>query len=504
MKLNPFSDECQKDYMLYLEMIIQDESLAREEAKKYMILKSNKAQEKFNIYHSIFLSNISAVLLIDGYFSNGKILYASHNFPDLFNYNGKEILSLTIDDLIPYCMQSFHKELVNDAIKYSNIKYIFKEPRDSLLKNKRNEIFNIKKFVKPVPNLSYGLIYITYLQKIHNPNLNIILDKNLKISGFTQMLQIDSSFSMNRRYNLSSELIGYHIGLIIPEVLPLLEYKNDEFNIIKKDFEIKGYLYSVGNKNEIINKEDIIKEIKGIKNKVDIILDKIKNNKISINDYKGEIEDDPQNISFEFNEFINELSAKKIKSFSIFYKINLKTFIDGKYKYYIVNINDDIISENEFLGKENEATSTPDEKNSKFFKSTLLKNKISKTTLESKKKIKIKVEKNNNHISLSKENTNIDKNNASKFNNTNNKESNSKDNHEKTNKNNDHENINEANKEIQNGKKLKSMSSNKSSVDKRGCNKIKDYILDRKETFPLKIMKGLCFIIGLAKIALMI
>ena len=60
---------------------------------------------------------------------------------------------------------------------------------------------------------------------------------------------------------------------------------------MKKNYELKGYLYP-------------IEKIKEIKNKINIILDKIKNNKISINDYQGQIEDDPQNISTEYNELI--------------------------------------------------------------------------------------------------------------------------------------------------------------------------------------------------------
>ena len=43
---------------------------------------------------------------------------------------------------------------------------------------------------------------------------------------------------------------------------------------MKKNYELKGYLYP-------------IEKIKEIKNKINIILDKIKNNKISINDYQG-------------------------------------------------------------------------------------------------------------------------------------------------------------------------------------------------------------------------
>ena len=57
---------------------------------------------------------------------------------------------------------------------------------------------------------------------------------------------------------------------------------------MKKNYELKGYLYQ-------------IEKIKEIKNKINIILDKIKNNKININDYQGQIEDVPENISTVYN-----------------------------------------------------------------------------------------------------------------------------------------------------------------------------------------------------------
>ena len=378
IELNPFSDESHRDYILFLDNIIQDEFYAREESKKYMLLKSSKFKEKTNIYHSLFLINTSSVLLVDGYSSYGKILYASQNFSYLFMYSSKELLSLTIEDLMPTCIQIFHKELINDALKFSNIKYIFKEPKDALLKNKNNGIFNIKLFIKPVPNLSYGLIYFNYLQKIHEQKIMIILDKDLKINAFSEMSHTGSSFTMNNNgFNLNHNILGYHIGLIIPDILLLLEYKNDEFNIVKKDYLFKGNLYPV-------------EKVKDIKYKLDIILDKIKNNKIDINEYQGDIEDDPQNISYEFNEFLNELYSQKIKSCSIFYKIQMHSFIDGKYKYYRIYINNDLISENEIQFKEvNDVAENLNNKNNS--KSGV---KTSKSK-ESKKKIKIGTGENN-------------------------------------------------------------------------------------------------------------
>ena len=179
IELNPFSDESLKDYKLYIDSILQDEFLSKEETKKYLSLKNSKSQEKFNVYHSMFLVDTSTVLLIDGYLTIGKILYCSPNFSFLFMYNGKELLNFTIDDLLPNCIQVFHKELMEDAIKYSNVNYSFKSPKDSFLKNRNEGLFNIKLFVKSVPNLSFGLIYFTYIQKLHDPNLIIVLSGSI-------------------------------------------------------------------------------------------------------------------------------------------------------------------------------------------------------------------------------------------------------------------------------------------------------------------------------------
>jgi hypothetical protein len=332
IELNPFSDECQKDYLLYLDTIIQDEILSKEESKRYMILKNSKIQVRYNIYHSMFLSNTSSILLVDGYLSNGKILYSSSNFSLLFMYNDKELLNLTIEDLLPNAIQVFHKELVDNAIKYSNINYSFKELKETFLKSRIGGLYNIKLFVKPVPSLSYGLIYYSYLQKINEPNFIIVLDKDLKINGFTEMSQTGSLFTMNNGFNLSHNIIGFHIGMIIPDIFSLMEYKNEEFIINKIDHELKGYLYPIDKVNDL-------------KNKVNNILEKIKLNRNE--DNYGQIETDPQNISNEFNELLRELSNYKSNPFSIFYKIKLHTFLEGKYKYYRIYINNDILTDNE-------------------------------------------------------------------------------------------------------------------------------------------------------------
>jgi hypothetical protein len=377
VELNPFSDEFYKDYLLYLDAIIQDEFLSREESKKYILKKNKKYQEKLNVYHSMFLIDTSTVLLTDGYLSNGKILYATRNFPLLFMYSGKELLSLNIEDLLPVVVQPFHKELIENSLKFTNVNNTFKHPKDSMLRNKNGGLFNIKLYVKPAPNLYYGLVYYSYLQKNHDLNLIFTLDKELKITGFTDMIQTGSSFTMNNVFNLTHNILGYHIGLIIPDILSLLEFRNGEYNIAKIDYELKGYLYSIEKTREL-------------KNKLIAILEKIKHSNALFSDYQAQIEDDPQNIINDFNDFIKELNLQNNKAFSIYYVIRKFTFLDGKYKYYRVYVNNNIITEKEYgisLEKKKDGNDNLSDTNKNNFLD--FKSNLSRISKESKRKIKL-------------------------------------------------------------------------------------------------------------------
>lgn len=490
IELNPFSDEYHKDYTLYLDNIIEDEFLSKEESKKYILLNNNKSQEKNNIYHQMFLVDTSSVLLVDGYLSYGKILYASQNFPFLFMYTGKELLSLFIDDLLPNCIQNFHKELIEDAVKYSNINYTFKYPKDSLLKNKNGGLFNVKLFIKQVPNLYYGLIYYAYLQKIHDQNFIIILDKDLKINGFTEMAQTGSLFTMNNLFNLSNNILGYNIGIIIPDILTLLEYKNDEFNIVKKNYELKGYMYP-------------IEKIREIRNKTNIILDKIKTNNININDYQGQIEDDPQNISFEYNELIKELNKQNIKPYNIFYRIKLYTFLDDKYKYYRIYINNIVFSNNTINVKPIKLTKDSQENGDKYKKADF---KSSHSKISSKKAIPLKVgdkkhfgftnKTNKLEISAVSRNSISNANNQKKEDLKNQDESGN----EKINTDNK---INEGKKNILNKINSISLYNSKSNIVMSGFNKIKNDIINNKEIIPLKLMSYMSYIFCIITILFM-
>jgi PAS domain S-box-containing protein len=388
IKINPFCDEIYRDYSLYLEAIVKDDILYKEESKKYLLLKNEKFEEKDNMYHSMFLADKSTIILIDGCLSNGKILYTSPNFSMLFSYNVNELLNNTIDELLPNVIQKIHRELVINAIKYSNIKKIYKRLINTLLKNKNGRLFNIKLYVKHIPNLRYGLIYYCFLQKNNDSNFIIVLDKDLKVNGIADMTKTESSYGIGGKYNLNSLIYGYHIGYLIPDIFSNLYYKDGEFNIIKKNVELKGYLYPI---NKIGDKKSI----------VDNIIEKIKNN--NINDNQNQIEDIIENIYDDYMQLINQFSKDNILPYNIFYKIQMLSFLEGKYKYYRIYITDDIIATNEkenLLQQKNliDENKVSKKNNSKFiFRNTSISNKKIKEFKKKKsKKIKFQTISNDN------------------------------------------------------------------------------------------------------------
>ena len=464
IEINAFSDEPRKYYMIYIDVILRDDFLSKNETKKYTLLKNSKMEEKLNTYHSMFLNDTSSIILADGYLSNGKILYSSENFPLLFNYNVKELLSLTIEDLLPITIQPFHKELIDNGIKYSNINFVYKQQLNSLLKNKNGRLVNIKLFVKPNPNLSYGLTYFIYIQKIHESNdFIIVLDKNLKINGFSEITGTGTSFTIDEGYNLNQSLYGYHIGIILPDILPLLIFKDEEFSIINNGLELKGYLYQVHNLNNL-------------KSKVDIILDKIKMNK-SNNNIEIKIEDNRKNINDEFNELIKELNSENKKPYSIFYRPKLYSFLDGKYKYYRLYIDKDIITEDE--NNQDLPIKYEDVKNAKLndINNSKIGKSLSKFSIGDDKNTK----GNNKKIIIN--NINFEKNNIESL----------KDNE------NDVENEKNEGKEIKenDGEKNIDKNNNSSSQEKFancGIDKLKMDIVNRRDTIQIKMMKYLCLI----------
>jgi len=361
--LNPFSDEIEKDYMIYLETILNDDILVRTEKKRFNSLKSEKLFERNNIYYSMFNQDISTILLADGYSFNGKIFYTSPNFSSLFMFTGKEILNATINDLLPDIIQTFHRYLVEDSIKYSNIKYIFKRPRNVLLKGKNDIIFNVDLYVKPCPNLTFGLIFFIYLQKFQEQNFIFILDENLIINGFTGINKMENNIIMSNNYGLSHYINGHHIGLIVPEIIFHINYdiKSNSFSLSRNNIDIKGNLYSISNFKDLDNK---------IKNILQILKQR-KNNELN--------EDNKLNPFDEYEDFIKELNSKCEKKYSIFFRIEEHNFIRGKYKYYRIYIINDLLIENEIKMNSNFSSLSNERDNS--IKNSLNKN-ISKTKLK--------------------------------------------------------------------------------------------------------------------------
>ena len=293
----------------------------------------------------MFKNDINSVLLIDGYSTNGKILYATPNFPYIYRINGKEIINTSIEELLPNVVLPFHKDLMDNILKYSNVTTTFNNDFNIYLKGKNNALFYVSLYVKPVPNLSYGLIYFLFLSKIQEHEFTILLDKDFKIDGFTEM-NLGNSFTLNNNannnYNLTSQAYNHHIGKVIPEILLELCYKDNLFYVEKNDIDIKGNLYALNNlKDNELDKE------------INILLDIIKKKGfLDVNEYNEE----SKKALRHYHDLIDELTEKNNKSYSIFFKIETRKFLDDKYRYhriYVINDNLYLVENTNFITNKN-------------------------------------------------------------------------------------------------------------------------------------------------------
>ena len=477
MEINPFSNESENDYMLYLKTILQDDILAKEEEKKFSLIKSSKLPEKNNIYHSMFKNDINSILLIDGFTINPKILYATPNFSFLYKFNGKEIINTPIEELLPNVIQPFHKDLMDNILKYSNISNTFQKSLNVYLKGKNNSVFNVNLFIKPVPNLNYGLIYFSLFTKLLDHEFTIILDKDFKIDGFTEMNQ-GTNFTLNNNstnnYNLGSQAINHHIGLIIPEILLQIYYKDNILCMNKNDIDIKGTIYSINN-------------FKDLDEKILVLLDMIKR--------KGfmniaENIDESRKILREYNELKAYITERKSKSFSIFFKVETKLFLNGKYRYHRLYVTNDnlYLTENihyldtkciNFSASENE----DDKKNNeKPGNSSTLKLENEEKPRKSQKKLS---NFGNLYIGKKEENTldNFKKIKIKVF---------QKEINNQVEQNNNDENINLFGNNINNSKK--NLLGKKENFDIVGFKRFKAHILSKKDSIQITIMKLVSFL----------
>ncbi len=374
--INPFNEEIEKDYMLYLQNIIQDEELAEKEDKRYNQIKMSKISEKNNTKYLIFLKDSTTVILVDGYQSNGKIIYALSNFATMFNFTPKEILNIFINDLMPSNVATFHKELIKDALKYSNLNYVYSKEKIIVLKGKNNILYKINTYLKTIPNLSYGLIYIQIITIIKDNQLLIVLDNNFKINSMSDPLSITNGFS----FKYTNTLVGHHIGLLIPDIFKQMQYKNQKYILNKNDIDLKGILYP--NTSNFYDDENLINAILDkIKDDGELIFDEhitededdnyyFNRDFVTKSSYKSKLNNsfyNNKNISNnlnninvqsnceEFNSLINNLNERyKQRTYSIFYHIINKTFLNNKYSYTHVYITQDLMLDNEnFISKIN-------------------------------------------------------------------------------------------------------------------------------------------------------
>lgn len=505
IELNPFNEESYRDYTLYLKEILQDDILFRNEAKKYNNIKSSKMSDRNNMYNSLFNPN-SSIILVDGYFNFGKILYTAPNFSSLFNFSGKEVLTMGIDDLCPTVVREFHKEVIENAIKYSNLSVIFNKQKEFLLKGKSGNLHNVKVYLKCVPNLSFGLIFMVNIFKVVDNSYIIVLDREFKISAFTDIFTQGVSFNNNSGYSLDRSIINSYLAIVIPDILLQLEYREEYgFYLAKDDCDLKGVLYNIA-PNRLLNE------------KVDKVLEQIKQNGKLNFDHEGY-----QDSTQEYDELINEITSKCSSKHSIFYKVITRTFMN-KYRYYRVYISNDLITMHEHSNANNNTgmLSSGFVGNSKLkgFKDGLLlgkdkilnvNNQLNATPLagnfaaiaangESQKQIKIKL---NAFGSGEEENKLLGENI------NNNKNSNEQKNNEEVNEQEKNEKIRneivkrEAPNEKSHSSRNKS-SLSKSSVDSASFNKLKNGILEKKEVSAIKFMKYLSIVFGFGSMLLIL
>lgn len=471
MELNPFNEEAFREYTIYLRDIIQDDILLRNETKKFHTIKFNKISERNNMYSNLFNEN-SSIILVDGYFTFGKILYTSPNFPALYNYNSKEVLSMEIDDLCPTVIKECHREIIENAIKYSNISVLFNKQRDFLIRGKNGNLHNIKFYIKCVPNLSYGLIYMVNIFKIVDTSYIIVLDKDFRISSYTDIFTQGISLSSNNfGYSFDRIIINSHLGIVLPDILLQLEYKEDYgFFLSKDDFDLKGILYNLS-------------PSRSLNEKVELVLEKIK--------LYGKLNTDNEGLRDsieEYDDLLREITSKSQTKHSVFYKIITRSFMN-KFRYYKVYISNDLITmhENRNSNTGNFSTGLEKNQNNKNKINNKHPDKNSKLNIkedskkdESKNRVKIRMEL---FKSGEEENKLLEKQNK-----------------ENENKEKQEDELKELS--IISSKNNSALS--KSSIDSASFNKLKNGILEKKEVTAIKFMKYMTILFGICTIILIV
>ena len=332
--LNPNNVQICTDYLLYISNILKDDILLKAENKNFI----NHKKKTYNF--SMFNEEISSVMLVQGVNDCGKILYKTPNFNKIFTYESNDSLSFSIYDLIPNCIAEFHQDLIENSIEYSNISYIFNKEKEIQLKAKNNTYITAIIILKSLPNMTYGLFFIVYLKKIikQHEKLIILLNKNFEIDGFTRNITMsqNSLTELNKKnYEMTSSIIGLHITAIIPEIFALLKFKDNEFYFTMENKEIKSELFP------LLPWKELVEHINKMLNKMKGILKKENKDIKTTNILNNYMIYENENI-FLYNKLLEIIKSRCVKSYNICFKIEKRSFINDKYKYYKIYIKDDI------------------------------------------------------------------------------------------------------------------------------------------------------------------
>jgi len=326
--LNPFCEDCENNYYIYLQTILQDDELVKTEQKRINLIQNNKSSERTNIYYGLFLKDQSSILLVDGYSNMGKILYVTPNFENVYDYKNNELLTGKIDNLLPKTIAEFHHELIENSIRFSRLEKMFKKPLETSIKGKRNGLFTVDIYIKAVPNFKFGLIYFCYLKKITTNTFNIMLDQNLKITCYTDLFKDGNNSLIVQFFGLKPPLTNRNICVFIPEILKQIQYKDGQYSFVKNDIDLEGTFYPISNINEV-------------ETKVNLILEKIK-----VTGFLKMSEDGENQDTFkEFDELMFMIRKRYTKGTKIFYKIKTKVFLN-KYTIHLFQMSNDLVKYN--------------------------------------------------------------------------------------------------------------------------------------------------------------
>ena len=442
INLNPFCDEIEQDFIMYLDNIIQDDDLLNKLSKNFHMIKEKKIIEKDNKYHQLFNMEKSCILLFDGFNNKGKLLYYTVNFPRIFFINNeKQLLNLYLEDLVPKCLSNFHDKLIQDSIEYSNLKNVFKEEKNIPIQIK-DTLFNVNGYIKSLPSFSSGLIFIVALTKENSNQFLLFLDSEFKIDSMTNISINEFEFKKNQNnfwiypYNLRPSIIGNHISTLIPEFLQLIEYKKQKYIIQNEITEYRGNIFSnvittVSIKTKLEKIYEHIKingKLKTFSNDnfhylYNFFNDINKKETIVKNTQTFKNAEKENNDLILFNDFFNEIkNTCDEKSNSIYFRVFHCSYFNNQYSFYKVFIQKDITIDlniqdlNNNKNKKKKLYETHfEEEVPKVLRIKTKDYKRQITKIDSKNKLKEDSKKkinNHHHIKLKRYLTNIGQNNS--------------------------------------------------------------------------------------------